>query len=836
MAMRLTRRRSLSCFLRNSAARARGRWWRLAEMGADARLCAAAAALGGGDGSEGQCAVAVDALGRAWAWRGGRVLRRARLRAGAAGVAGESLPAGTPPWAAVRAPGGVEGSGAEAFQIDGLPEAGAINPNPGGGDGSEGGAPAQRMSLACSAAGRSLALVGRDGATGRSFVAAVDVAVLGASGCGSDGGALSPPARARLVGASLFAATPSLRVRAARWHPLAEPMLCVLTSDDVLRLYDVAGNPSAPVAEFHLGHDAMVAADFGFGRPSGWERFAILVLFADGGVGALCPVCPRGAFVATAAVEQLRAAAAEGSSARAWLEAAFGGGDGGKDGASEVAVVAEASKAVVSWPAARLQAPLAVEPLWGDGGAACASEDGAARACSVVSGGHGGELCSVVATLDTAGLVRVHVLDEGLAPCWDSVNGGNAAPRLLLVDRVRENVGEAGCEPPVLAADDVALDTLLVASAAGVSAIKLTWLPQFEAVLAEVPDMRPVSLSMPVLEPLLEIGTGGEEEGVPSVAALSAATGARGALAAVGDTVRVLSPAPPASAIETVASPSRATSPAPKSPAPSASAATTEAPPPLHMPASPAASASSGSAAGQRALLEASGTLHEHHVTYAHDAASDLHRQVAGLGSEAPKVETKCDELEALALKCEDDAEDIEKRMERAEAFQENLATRAKVLQRLLAVAPVPLSAAEKAWDAELDRMQGDVGALSGKLNLLTERVASLTGGDSAGAARGEAGGDARSSDALARRLRPMASGRTLMPTEQLRRVHAAIAAQTETIAALIGRLQTMDDALLAGPAVANGNGAAINGDGRHHHDTPPAASPGSPAPPPTVE
>ena len=72
--------------------------------------------------------------------------------------------------------------------------------------------------------------------------------------------------------------------------------------------------------------------------------------------------------------------------------------------------------------------------------------------------------------LDTAGLVRVHVLDEGLAPCWDSVNGGNAATRQLLVDRVRDYVGEAGFEPPVLAADDVALDTLLAASAAGVSA------------------------------------------------------------------------------------------------------------------------------------------------------------------------------------------------------------------------------------------------------------------------------------------------------------------------------------------------------------------------------
>jgi len=529
--------------------------------------------------------------------------------------------------------------------------------------------------------------------------------------------------------------------------------------------------------------------------------------------------------------------AAEGSAARAWLDEAFPAlGAGGADDEDGNAVVVRASSAVGSWPAPVVQGPLAVDPLWGDGSeaaqgpAAALSQAPSSRACAIASCGAGGELCCVVAALDSGGALRVFVLDEGLGPRWEGCAAD--APRLLLVDRVELDVGDAsaalddfeiggaGGVPPALAVDNVSVEQLFVSSAVGVMAVALTWLPQVEAVLAGVPDdgKRQSALSMPAVVPMLTVG--GVEGGAglpPPFAPLSAACGARGVLCAAGDEMRLLRAQPPPGAIEAV-TPTKALGSLTASPArtPAGSATqgslSTATPPPLHMPPSPAAAAAASSGAGQEALLAASRSLHDHHVAYAHEASAEMHERLRALGGTLPAAEDTADELEALVSSCEDAADELDVRADRAADFQDNLEARARVVARLLAAAPRPLTAAERRWDTEVQRMEGDVGALAHKLRLVKERVAKLSGGG--GMAGGGAGGSGalRKTDALARSMRPLGSGRsTLMPTSQLRKVHDAVAEQTETIKQLIGRLQAMDDGLMGvGDAGVEGRGRCL--------------------------
>lgn len=147
-----------------------------------------------------------------------------------------------------------------------------------------------------------------------------------------------------------FSVRPGLRVQQATWHPLSPAHFYVLTSDNRLRVYNLhdlaaaeqtlqldvrrAGPPPGaegglPVVAGLAGAGiGMHVTAFAFPAPSGWGRFSLLVLTADGAVYVLCPVAPFGMQVPRSAVEELRRScaggASAGSSAAAWLFNAFG--------------------------------------------------------------------------------------------------------------------------------------------------------------------------------------------------------------------------------------------------------------------------------------------------------------------------------------------------------------------------------------------------------------------------------------------------------------------------------------------------------------------------------
>ncbi len=156
-----------------------------------------------------------------------------------------------------------------------------------------------------------------------------------------------------LVHPDLYPRRPGLRLLQAAWHPAAAGHFAALASDGVWRLYNSA-DPTEPEQSFALKFPgggrrgggglglgaagsrgaAPRAAAFAWGPAGGgggWGHLAVLVLASDGGVYCLCPVAPFGLRVAAGALRRLLAscdgpaAAAGGSTARAWLQAAFPG-------------------------------------------------------------------------------------------------------------------------------------------------------------------------------------------------------------------------------------------------------------------------------------------------------------------------------------------------------------------------------------------------------------------------------------------------------------------------------------------------------------------------------
>jgi len=82
----------------------------------------------------------------------------------------------------------------------------------------------------------------------------------------------------------------SLKMRHVMWHPFSTRHLLVLSSDNKLRLYDVA----APDVEEQLFVAASrgEAMAFTFGAPRGWDTFTVFVVTHKGDIFALCPVLP----------------------------------------------------------------------------------------------------------------------------------------------------------------------------------------------------------------------------------------------------------------------------------------------------------------------------------------------------------------------------------------------------------------------------------------------------------------------------------------------------------------------------------------------------------------
>jgi hypothetical protein len=90
--------------------------------------------------------------------------------------------------------------------------------------------------------------------------------------------------------------------------------LGILSSDCVLRLFDLSSNLEIPEQEYHLQpatlHNLMSAVAirpvaFAFGGEHLWDRFTVFVLFSNCSVYALCPVVPFGSIYNSSTIEEI---------------------------------------------------------------------------------------------------------------------------------------------------------------------------------------------------------------------------------------------------------------------------------------------------------------------------------------------------------------------------------------------------------------------------------------------------------------------------------------------------------------------------------------------------
>ncbi|XP_068660113.1 nuclear pore complex protein NUP88 [Aristolochia californica] len=129
------------------------------------------------------------------------------------------------------------------------------------------------------------------------------------------------------------------------WHPHSDTHLGVLSSDSVLRLFDLSNDTEEPEQEFYLqplqngscqNATSIRPVAYAFGGEHMWDRFSVFFVFSDGSVYVLCPVVPFGSIYSWACVEEVykdaQALGLNSSNARAvknsslavsWLEATF---------------------------------------------------------------------------------------------------------------------------------------------------------------------------------------------------------------------------------------------------------------------------------------------------------------------------------------------------------------------------------------------------------------------------------------------------------------------------------------------------------------------------------
>ncbi|KAI8107055.1 hypothetical protein M9434_001701 [Picochlorum sp. BPE23] len=125
---------------------------------------------------------------------------------------------------------------------------------------------------------------------------------------GAPGGRLGNEVSATEIDSKLFESRPGLHVTHMEWHPDSEHHVVILTSDNVLRLYDLeqpdfaeqifelkSQRLSLKIEEEDTDWNDPVPISFGFGRGSGWSRVSIVILMSDGNLKTLCPVIPFGA-------------------------------------------------------------------------------------------------------------------------------------------------------------------------------------------------------------------------------------------------------------------------------------------------------------------------------------------------------------------------------------------------------------------------------------------------------------------------------------------------------------------------------------------------------------
>lgn len=137
----------------------------------------------------------------------------------------------------------------------------------------------------------------------------------------------------------------SIRTLHASWHPYGDTHLGILSSDSVLRLFDLSSDLEQPEQEYYLQpvepgrlHSAVSICPiaFSFGGEHLWDRFSVFFVFSDGSIHVLCPVVPFGSFYSWVSIEEIykdahmyglkssnSQAVTNSSLAIAWLEATF---------------------------------------------------------------------------------------------------------------------------------------------------------------------------------------------------------------------------------------------------------------------------------------------------------------------------------------------------------------------------------------------------------------------------------------------------------------------------------------------------------------------------------
>ncbi len=125
---------------------------------------------------------------------------------------------------------------------------------------------------------------------------------------GAPGGRLGNEVSATEIDSKLFESRPGLHVTHMEWHPDSEHHIVILTSDNVLRLYDLeqpdfaeqifelkSQRLSLKIEDEDMCWNEPVPISFEFGRGNGWSRVSIVTLMSDGNMKTLCPVAPFGA-------------------------------------------------------------------------------------------------------------------------------------------------------------------------------------------------------------------------------------------------------------------------------------------------------------------------------------------------------------------------------------------------------------------------------------------------------------------------------------------------------------------------------------------------------------
>ncbi|KAK8926141.1 hypothetical protein KSP39_PZI018299 [Platanthera zijinensis] len=117
-----------------------------------------------------------------------------------------------------------------------------------------------------------------------------------------------------LLGSRLFSShSNGLRILQASWHPYSSNHLGVLSSDSVMRLFDLSSDLERAEQEFYLQPEnrrnqntpSLCPIAFSFGVNHLWERFSIFLLYSNGSLYILCPVVPFGSLCSWMHIEEI---------------------------------------------------------------------------------------------------------------------------------------------------------------------------------------------------------------------------------------------------------------------------------------------------------------------------------------------------------------------------------------------------------------------------------------------------------------------------------------------------------------------------------------------------